>query len=327
METANGSTASAVRRETEMLNVRVSTIIPTFNSAATLPAAIESALAQQFEGQHEIIVVNDGSTDATQSVLESYGTRITVIQQENQGQPTARNAAIKCSTGQYIAFLDADDIWLPGRLSKTVAALDRNPAAALVFSDYVRIDQTGTPVQGVAVPASLAHPPSMDEILTHWWPIAPTTVTMPRSIWYRCGGFQTDAAGFEDLYFFILARECGEIEYLAEPLANFRLSSAELGPDKWSPDVFIRLIKQRYRSRARGLLREIRDHYAGAFASKALRAMEQGDRSEAVRCWLKVLHYDSLYAFNATHLVRLFRQRNVRRLAQMLWPKPSGESE
>ncbi len=166
-----------------MLNVRVSTIIPTFNSAATLPAAIESALAQEFEGQ-EIFVVNDGSTDGTSAILESYGDRIRTLAQPNRGFNLARNAAIKRAAGKYIALLDADDIWLPGRLSKTVAVLERNPSASLVFSDYACIDEAGITVQCPAMPASLARAPSMDEVLTHWWSIVPTTVTMPRSIWY-----------------------------------------------------------------------------------------------------------------------------------------------
>lgn len=113
--------------------IRVSTIIPTYNSEATLAQAIDSALAQDFAGQ-EIIVVNDGSTDSTQRVLESYGTRVSVIQQDNRGQPTARNRAIENAAGEYLAFLDSDDVWLPGRLAKTVAALERKPNAALVFS-------------------------------------------------------------------------------------------------------------------------------------------------------------------------------------------------
>jgi glycosyltransferase involved in cell wall biosynthesis len=302
--------------------MRVSTIIPTYNNESTLTQAIDSALEQDFEEQ-EIIVVNDGSTDSTSSVLKAYGARIVVIEQKNQGQPTARNAAIVSASGSYLAFLDADDIWLPGRLSKTVAVLERNPTASLAFSDYVRINQSGILVQSSAVPAALAHPPSMDEILTRWWPIAPTTVTMPRSTWYRCGGFHAEATGFEDLYFFILAREYGEFEYLPEPLAKFRLGNPELGPDKWSPEVFFRLLRLRYGGRARQLITEVRDVYAGMFAAKALRAMEQGDRSEAVRCWLKVFHYDPLYAFNAAHVRRLFRRRNVRRLARMLWSKRS----
>jgi len=304
--------------------IRVSTIIPTYNSEATLAQAIDSALAQDFAGQ-EIIVVNDGSTDSTQRVLESYGTWVSVIQQDNRGQPTARNRAIEKAAGEYLAFLDSDDVWLPGRLAKTVAALERKPNAALVFSDYVRVDQAGVVDRSSSVHAVLAHAPSMDEILTHWWPIAPTTVTMPRSIWRRCGGFHPEATGFEDIHFFILARECGEFEFLAEPLARFRSSNPELGPDKWNPKVFLRLIQERYGERARGLIGEVRASYAGAFASKALRAMEQGKRKEAARCWLKVIHYDPLYAFRLAHVGRLFRGRNVRRLAQMLWPMRESE--
>ncbi len=308
-----------------MLNVRVSTIIPTFNSAATLRAAIDSALAQEIEG-HEIIVVNDGSTDETTEILHSYGNRISFIEQTNHGFNHARNVAIERAAGQFIALLDADDIWLPGRLAKSVAALNRNPSATLAFSDYIRINLNGEIVQNSAMPASLAHAPSMDEILTHWWPIVPTTVTLPRAIWLRCGGSYTEAAAF-DLYLFILARECGEFEYIAEPLAKYRLSNDDIGPDKWNPDTFIQLIKDRYGTRARGLIAEVNNGYAGAFASKALRAMEQGNRSEAIRCWRKVFRYEPMYAFKLQHFARLFRGRNLRRFAQLLRFTQPDESQ
>jgi glycosyltransferase involved in cell wall biosynthesis len=297
---------------------RASVIVPAYNAAPTIAEALDSVFAQEFDGEVEVIVTNDGSTDSTQSVLNSYGKRITVIAQENQGQPIARNVAIERARGEYLAFLDADDVWLPGRLSKTVATLNRNSAATLVFSDYVRIDRAGELVQTSTVPPDLAHAPSMDEILTHWWPIAPTTVTMRRVVWERCGGFHPEAVGFEDLYLFTLAREDGEFEYIAEPLAKFRLSSPDLGADKWSPNVFISLIRERYGARAKHLLTEVRDEYVGSFAAKALRAMERGDRREAARCWLKVFGYDPLYAFRTESLERLFRRRNLRRLAQVL---------
>jgi hypothetical protein len=166
----------------------------------------------------------------------------------------------------------------------------------------------------------------MDELLAHWWPIVPTTVTLPRSTWHRCGGFNTEAPAF-DLYLFILARECGEFEYIAEPLAKYRLSNDHLGPDKWSPDIFIQLIKDRYGARARGLIAEVHNGYAGAFASKALRAMEEGNRSEAVRCWRKVFRYEPMYAFKLAHVARIFRGRNLRRVAQVLRPKRPLETE
>ena len=148
---------------------------------------------------------------------------------------------------------------------------------------------------------------------------------MPRSVWRRCGGFHIAARSFEDVYLFILARECGEFEFLAESLAKFRLSSPEIGPDKWNPKVFLRLIRERYGERARGLIAEIHSSYAGSFASKALRAMEQGERKEAARCWLKVIRYEPLYPFKFEYMARLFRRHNARRLAQMIWPRRESE--
>ena len=84
------------------------------NSAATIGEAIESALAQDFRDR-EIIIVNDGSTDATGEMLRNYGERIRVIEQANRGQSAACNTAIAAAPGEYLAFLDSDEYWLPSR--------------------------------------------------------------------------------------------------------------------------------------------------------------------------------------------------------------------
>ena len=304
--------------------ITISTIIPVYNGGATIRAAIDSALAQDFAGQ-EIIVVNDGSTDHTAEALTGYGDRIRLIDQPNGGAAHARNAGILVARGEYIALLDADDVWLPGRLATTVDALRNNPEAALAFSDYERVDHAGNVVARSTVPAHLAHPPTMNEMLSHWWPIAPTTVTMRRDIWVQCGGFRAGLRGFEDPDFFIRARERGEFEFLAESLAVFLENVPEVAPDKWNPGAFIELIRERYGVRARGLLSEINNHYSGAFACKALRAMSQGDRKEAIRCWLKTLRYNPLYPFQAAHLARLTRRHNLKRIAKMLRPKPDAQ--
>ena len=96
----------------------VSVIIPVFNGERTIAAAIDSALAQEFGGEIEVMVVNDGSTDATATVLEAYRGRVTVLDRVNGGPAAARNAGVRASHGEYLAFLDADDIWLPGKLRK-----------------------------------------------------------------------------------------------------------------------------------------------------------------------------------------------------------------
>ena len=77
-------------------------------------------LAQEFRGDVEVIVVNDGSTDATASVLDAYRGRVTVLDRVNGGPASARNAGVRASHGEYVAFLDADDIWMPDKLDENI---------------------------------------------------------------------------------------------------------------------------------------------------------------------------------------------------------------
>lgn len=96
-------------------NVQVSVVIPTYNRAPYVTMAIESALAQSYQ-DYEIIVVDDGSTDGTRDVLEPYRDRIRYMYQDNKGVSAARNTGIQEARGEWIAFLDSDDEWLPNKL-------------------------------------------------------------------------------------------------------------------------------------------------------------------------------------------------------------------
>src|SRR5271165_6953801 len=104
----------------------VDVIIPAYNAAKYLPKAIESVISQTFEDWH-IVLVDDGSTDDTAAVVAPYrerlGAKMSYIRQENRGLPAARNAAIRASSAELLALLDADDIWLPCRLEESVKAL------------------------------------------------------------------------------------------------------------------------------------------------------------------------------------------------------------
>jgi glycosyltransferase involved in cell wall biosynthesis len=102
----------------------VSVVIPAYNAAWCVGKAIDSVLAQDY-GDREVIVVNDGSADDTAAVLASYGSAIRVIDQPNGGMSNARNAGIRAARGEFLAFLDADDWWLPGKLTHQVELLRR----------------------------------------------------------------------------------------------------------------------------------------------------------------------------------------------------------
>ncbi len=121
---------------------RVSAIIPTYNCAAYLVEAIESILAQTYQDV-EIIVIDDGSTDNTRQVLEPYQGRIVYLYQENRGESVARNRGIEVAKGEFIAFLDADDLWLPTKLERQVAAMDLYPEAVLAYSYAYAVDASG----------------------------------------------------------------------------------------------------------------------------------------------------------------------------------------
>jgi glycosyltransferase involved in cell wall biosynthesis len=104
----------------------VSVVMPAYNVAWCVRRAIDSALAQSLP-EREVIVVDDGSTDDTAAVLASYGDRIRVIHQQNAGMSAARNVGIRAAQGSLIAFLDADDYWLPHKLALQVELMRSHP--------------------------------------------------------------------------------------------------------------------------------------------------------------------------------------------------------
>ena len=109
----------------------VSVIVPTYNRLHALPASLASLLTAQ-EIDLEVIVVDDGSTDDTPRVLAAYADRIRVIRQANQGAGAARNAGIAAARGEYVAFLDSDDLWHPRKLELQLARFASDPDLGLV---------------------------------------------------------------------------------------------------------------------------------------------------------------------------------------------------
>ena len=113
----------------------VSVIIPAYNCEKYIAEAVESVLAQDYPSV-EIIVVNDGSTDGTMDVLRTFGDKVRIVDQTNGGPPKARNAGLLAAKGDYIAFLDADDVWLPQKISAQVAHLEANPDVGTCYCSW-----------------------------------------------------------------------------------------------------------------------------------------------------------------------------------------------
>ena len=120
----------------------VSVVIPTFNCGRYVEDAVESVLNQTYR-RLEVIVVDDGSTDDTGTKLKKYKERVQVVTQENQGSSKARNVGLDLSRGEYVAFLDADDRWRPGKLKWQIACFRELDDVGMVFTDFSAIDPDG----------------------------------------------------------------------------------------------------------------------------------------------------------------------------------------
>jgi glycosyltransferase involved in cell wall biosynthesis len=116
----------------------VSVIVPAYNAELYIDEALQSALGQTHE-HLEVIVVDDGSTDETADRVRAYGSRVGYIRQSNTGVGAARNRGVAASSGDYIAFLDADDVWRPQKLEMQLAVATRHPASGLIACDGERL--------------------------------------------------------------------------------------------------------------------------------------------------------------------------------------------
>lgn len=167
----------------------VTTVIPSYNYGKFVAEAVESALAQDWGGRHEVIVVDDGSKDDTRQRLEPYFDRIKYIFQENKGLSAARNTGIRAGSGQWIAFLDADDVWHPSKLKAqlAVAAQGYQMVGSRGHSDRASLSVAGTTVNRLTV---------KDFLL--WTPVAPSGTIVLRSCFDVVGNFDETLRSVED---------------------------------------------------------------------------------------------------------------------------------
>lgn len=132
------------------MSSRVSVVIATYNMAGFLLLALRSALAQTYRNI-EVLVIDDGSTDGTAEVVAPFlaDARVRYLTQANAGQAAAKNRGIRESTGEYVAFLDADDLWMPDKLEAQMPLFAASRAVGVVCSAFVYIDEEGNPLPHV----------------------------------------------------------------------------------------------------------------------------------------------------------------------------------
>ena len=196
-----------------MDNLLVSVIIPVHNGERYLADAIESVLAQTYR-PIQLIVVDDGSDDGTAEIATSFR-EVRYIYQTNQGHAAAMNAGIRAVRGEFVAFLDADDLWTPNKLSVQINYLQKHPDVGCVIAKMQNFVEPGT------------GPPSRmtrDLALTEYAALQVGALVARRTVFEQIGGFDTTYEHAKDVDWFVRAREAGIVmAILPEILLHRRL--------------------------------------------------------------------------------------------------------
>jgi glycosyltransferase involved in cell wall biosynthesis len=203
----------------------VSVVIPTYNYGRFVTDAVESVLAQTYR-DFEIIVVDDGSSDDTQTKLEAYLDRIISIRQENQGCSAARNAGIKAAKGDWVAFMDADDLWHPRKLEIQMAYLARHPDVSMVASDHSQ----GFHLGWLEIPSDSEVPAErigLEDIAVRSR-FGPSGVIVRKECFDKVGVFDPDLRSVEDREMWMRIACHYHIENLKLPLWWYRIHGASM---------------------------------------------------------------------------------------------------
>jgi glycosyltransferase involved in cell wall biosynthesis len=201
----------------------VSVVLPTYNRAGFLPDAIQSVLDQSFE-KWELLVVDDGSTDETSIVVQGFrDPRLRYLYQENAGVGAARNNGIAEARGEFVAFLDSDDFWLPQKLGRQVEVLVQNPQAGLVGGGCVFVDEAKQPIGRPSIcPERISG--EAFEIYTAL-PGSGSNAMIRRSVCEVVGVFDPSLRRAQDREYWLRISRAFEVHGVPEPTVAIRIHS------------------------------------------------------------------------------------------------------
>lgn len=250
----------------------VSIILPTFNRLEYLPPAIESVFAQTFT-QWELIIADDGSGADTLAYLQSLDDpRVNVIRLKHTGRPSVvSNIALREARGEYVAFLDSDDLWLPGKLQTQLESLRRHPERRWSYTKFALVDGSGSPI--LSARTKIWPTPTgwiLEKLLNEATVIAQPSVVVSRTLLEELGAFdeQLVMCYDDELWFRLAARS--EIDGIDEPLTLIRRHGHHSGSDiiAWRDRrlVFEKALKAAGDDHLQSILRRLRAQMSAGLA-------------------------------------------------------------
>lgn len=272
--------------------LKFSVIVPAYNCAEYIEETLNSILSQSYEN-YEVIVVNDGSTDNTSSILQDFvnnkSDRVTILEQPNQGVSAARNNAVSVASGDYLAFIDSDDIWLDDKLAQQLGVL-KNGYEICYSNRYNFGDIDDLPVDQskiVDMPQGNIYQKLLDGNF-----ITASSVVIKKALFDSLGGFNTELSHCEDWDLWLKCAELCSIGMSPEPLVRYRIHPAGLSKGYRAMHLARIKVLTRSLSSGRGQKLDASDRkqvLSNAYSCSAWEAAKAGDNIFSLKCYFKAI--------------------------------------
>jgi glycosyltransferase involved in cell wall biosynthesis len=279
----------------------VSIIVPTFNRQEFLAPAIESVFAQTLT-DWELIIADDGSEADTRAYLRALEDepRVKVLFLPHTGRPAAvRNAALGEARGEYVAFLDSDDVWLPTKLQTQLASLRRHPSCKWSYTRFVLVDESGNPTAWARRTGGWPTPAGwiLDKLVKAETAIALPSVVTCRRLLEQVGSFDDELIGSEDYELYLRLAAHSEVDAIDDPLTLVRrhtqhFSGRGVIPFESNIRVIDKLLRSGTVEHLHSLLRERR---AELVAGLARTHAGSGNRISTLRTLFSSVRYSWRY--------------------------------
>lgn len=315
--------------------MNITVAIPAYNAARTIRATVDSTLSQT-RPPDEIVVVDDGSTDETVSILESYGRAIRLIRQENRGSSSARNRAYQEAGGELIAWLDADDLWHPSYLEVQTRIFGAHPDLAASFTSHVDFHGYGDyewPNSAVGeAPLEVIAPLSFLERYHTATGVfgSPSFMCVPKAVLERIGDEPFKGGIATDAYLCTWLPLLGAVGYSPLQLGAYRITAESISSDRVKTsgsavDMFERMADHYEERASRDLLGAFESAFVSQRRHYAKRLMAVGETAEA-RGQLRMGLSQATQPASMTKSLGLLVASYLPRRLQPTWPSAQRDS-
>jgi glycosyltransferase involved in cell wall biosynthesis len=274
---------------------KVSTIIPAYNSMLYLPETLNSVLRQSFS-DFEVLIIDDGSSDHLKEwASQLTDPRVKLISQPNQGASVARNTGITNAQGEYIAFLDADDLWERTKLEKQIQCFENNPSVGLVHTWTTMISEKSKPTGGIL--ASTSEGEVWEQLLEHNT-VACCSVMVRRSCFEKVGMFDQSLRSAEDWDMWIRIARQYRFAVIRQPLAQYRMIPTSKSKNcQLVEQSLMRIIEKNFQAAPPELLHLKSRGYGYANFNLAWKALQSRDKDYKAAIQFRdraIAHYPEL---------------------------------